>query len=550
MQRIFFICCFVFNTICLSAQKKTVTSSVTTLSKPKLVVGIVVDQMRWDFLYRYYNRYSETGGFKRFLNRGFSCENTMIPYAPTVTAAGHACIYTGSVPAIHGITGNEWWDRELGRAAYCSEDKSVQTVGSTTASAGEMSPRNMLTTTITDELRLATNFKSKIVGVAIKDRGSILPAGHSATAAYWYDGKTGNWITSTYYRNELPKWVKELNDKRIPDQYYAKGWNTLYPIASYTQSTADVKDYESKSLGATQAGFPYNLSNFIGKDYGKISGTPYGNSLTLDVAKAAIEAEELGNNSVTDFLALSFSSPDYIGHAFGPNSVETEDGYLRLDQELGDFFTYLDTRLGRGNYTVFLSADHGVAHIPGFNKEHKLPGKLFGGNKLENELNKQLKEKYGITELIVSTDNYQVTLHPAKLDSAKLNKEAVVEFLLPLILRDSGIANAFSIDKMYAEPLPEKQRTLFTNGFYRKRGGDIQLVLKPGYVAGWPTGTTHGLWNPYDTHIPLLFYGWGVTPGKTNREVYMTDIAPTVAALLKIQMPNGCVGQVIGEVLK
>jgi predicted AlkP superfamily pyrophosphatase or phosphodiesterase len=550
MQRIVWICLLIFCTGYLAAQKKTTNTNNPTLAKPKLVVGIVVDQMRWDFLYRFYERYSETGAFKRFLNRGFTCENAFIPYAPTVTAAGHTCVYTGSVPAIHGIAGNEWWDRELLRTVYCSEDKSAQTVGSTTASAGEMSPRNMLTTTLTDELRLATNFKSKVIGVAIKDRGSILPAGHSATAAYWYDGKTGNWITSTYYMTELPKWVKELNEKKLADQYYSKGWNTFYPIGTYTQSTADVKQYESKSLGATQAGFPYSLNGFIGKDYGKISTTPYGNTITLDMAKAAIEAESLGANTATDFLAISFSSPDYIGHSFGPNSVETEDGYLRLDKELGDFFTYLDTRLGKGNYTVFLSADHGVAHIPGFNKENKLPGKLFGGNKLENELNKKLKEKFNITELIASTDNYQVTLHPAKLDSARLKKEDVVEFLLPLILKDSGIANAFSIDKMYAEPLPEKQRTLFTNGFYRKRGGDIQLVLKPGYVAGWPTGTTHGLWNPYDTHIPLLFYGWGINPGKTNREVYMTDITPTIAALLKIQMPNGCVGQVIGEAIK
>lgn len=532
------------------AQNKANLKPQSGLSRPKLVVGIVVDQMRWDFLYRYYNRYSETGGFKRLLMRGFSCENTLIPYAPTVTAAGHTCVYTGSVPAIHGIAGNDWWDREAGRDMYCSEDKSVQTVGSSTTMAGQMSPRNMLTTTVTDELRLATNFKSKVIGIAIKDRGSILPAGHSATAAYWYDAKTGNWITSTYYMNELPKWMQAVNSKKLPDQYYAKGWNTLYPINTYTQSTADGKTYEAKPLGATQTGFPYVLSEFAGKDYGKISSTPYGNSLTLDVAIAVLEAEKLGMSGVTDFLAISFSSTDYIGHAHGPNSVETEDAYLRLDKELGDFFVLLDNRLGRGNYTVFLTADHGVAHVPGFNAENKLPGSVFNSNRLENELNKQLKEKYGVERLIVSTDNYQLTLHPGKLDSAKLTKQQVIDFLLTQIRKDSGIANAFSIDQMYAEPLPEVQRKLFSNGYFRKRGGDIQLILKPGWVAGWTTGTTHGLWNLYDTHIPLLFYGWGISPGKTTREVYMTDIAPTVAALLKIQMPNGCVGQVINEVIK
>jgi predicted AlkP superfamily pyrophosphatase or phosphodiesterase len=550
MLRIICICMLMLSICFLQAQNKANTKPVSKLPRPKLVVGIVVDQMRWDFLYRYYNRYSETGGFKRLLNRGFSCENTLIPYAPTVTAAGHTCVYTGSVPAIHGIAGNDWWDREAGRDMYCSEDKSVQTVGSTTIMAGQMSPRNMLTTTVTDELRIATNFKSKVIGIAIKDRGSILPAGHSATAAYWYDGKTGNWITSTYYMNELPKWVQAVNNKKLPDQYYAKGWNTLYPINTYTQSTADVKTYESKPLGATQTGFPYMLTEFTGKDYGKISSTPFGNSLTLDIARAALEEEQLGMNNVTDFLAISFSSPDYIGHAHGPNSVETEDGYLRLDKELGDFFVLLDSRLGRGSYTVFLTADHGVAHVPGFNMENKLPGSVFSSNRLENELNKQIKEKYGVERLIVSTDNYQVTLHPGKLDSSKLVKQEIIDFLVTQIRKDSGIANAFSIDHLYAEPLPDMQQKLFSNGYFRKRGGDIQLILKPGWVAGWPTGTTHGLWNLYDTHIPLLFYGWGISPGKTNREVYMTDIAPTVAALLKIQMPNGCVGQVINEVVK
>jgi predicted AlkP superfamily pyrophosphatase or phosphodiesterase len=550
MPRIICICILVLSISFSHAQNKTNIKPLASLPRPKLVVGIVVDQMRWDFLYRYYNRYSETGGFKRFLNRGFSCENALIPYTPTVTAAGHACVYTGSVPAIHGIAGNDWWDREAGRDMYCSEDKSVQTVGSSTTMAGQMSPRNMLTTTVTDELRIATNFKSKVIGIAIKDRGSILPAGHSATAAYWYDGKTGNWITSTYYMSELPKWVQQINNKKLPDQYYAKGWNTLYPINTYTQSTADVKTYEAKPMGATQTDFPYMLSEFIGRDYGKITSTPYGNNLTLDVARAALEAEQLGMNDVTDFLAISFSSTDYIGHAHGPNSVETEDAYLRLDKELGDFFALLDGRLGRGNYAVFLTADHGVAQVPGFNMENKLPGSLFSFNRLENELNKQIKEKYGVERLIVSTDNYQVTLHPAKLDSSKLVKQQVVDFLVTQIRKDSGIANAFSIDQLYAEPLPDMQRRLFSNGYFRKRGGDIQLVLKPGWVAGWPTGTTHGLWNLYDSHIPLLFYGWGISLGKTNREVYMTDIAPTMAALLKIQMPNGCIGQVIGEALK
>ncbi|HEV7780509.1 MAG TPA: alkaline phosphatase family protein, partial [Chitinophagaceae bacterium] len=281
------------------------------IQRPKLVVGIVIDQMRWDYLYRFYDRYAPNGGFKRMLNQGFSCENTLIPYAPTITACGHSTLYTGAVPAISGITGNFWWDRDQARSVYCTEDKTVNTVGSTSA-LGKMSPKNMLVTSICDELRLATNFKSKVIGIAIKDRGGILPAGHSANAAYWYDNTTGNWITSTYYMNELPKWVSDLNAKGLVNKYYEQGWDLLYPAATYTQSTADEKSYEGKPFGNT---FPYDLKKFIGKDYGKISTTPMGNTLTAEMAKAAIVEEKLGADNITDMLTISFSSPDYIGHS-------------------------------------------------------------------------------------------------------------------------------------------------------------------------------------------------------------------------------------------
>ncbi len=281
MQRLKTVTLLLLISISLQAQQN--------VARPKLVVGIVVDQMRWDYLYRYYERYDANGGFKRMLNQGFTCENTMIPYAPTVTACGHSAIYTGAVPAISGITGNIWWDREQMRAVYCVEDKTVNTVGSSTA-LGKMSPKNMLVTSICDELRLATNFRSKVVGVSLKDRGSILPAGHSANAAYWYDNSAGNWITSTYYMNDLPKWVNDFNNQKLTDKYYQQGWNLLYPANTYVQSTEDEKKYEAKPFGAA---FPYDLTKFSGKDYGKIATTPMGNTLTAEFAKAAVTAEQL-----------------------------------------------------------------------------------------------------------------------------------------------------------------------------------------------------------------------------------------------------------------
>jgi len=519
------------------------------IPRPKLVVGIVIDQMRWDYLYRYYDRYDANGGFKRMLNQGFSCENTLVPYAPTVTACGHSTIYSGTVPAISGITGNFWWDREQQRSVYCTEDKSVNTVGSS-STQGKMSPKNMLVTTICDELRLATNFKSKVIGVAIKDRGGILAAGHSANAAYWYDNSVGNWITSTYYMNELPKWVTDFNNQKIVDKYYQQGWNLLYPLASYVNSTTDEKSYEAKTLGGNK--FPYDsLKKYIGKDYGKISTTPMGNTLTTEFAKAALVGEQLGADNITDFLAISFSSPDYIGHSYGPNSIESEDAFLRLDKELGSFLDFLDSKVGKGQYTVFLSADHGVIQTPEFLIENKLPGGRVFMTTVTNNLNKELAEKYKISKIIVSDENYQMHLNHPSLDSAKVDEEEIIKWIIKRLSTEPGVDRAFALEELNETPLPATIRKMINNGYYPRRNGEVQIILKPGYIDAFSnTGTTHGLWNPYDTHIPLLWYGWGIKQGKTNRETYMTDIAPTIAAMLRIQMPSGSVGHVITEVLK
>lgn len=536
------------------SQKITNTSQATTnsanISRPKLVVGIVIDQMRWDYLYRFYPVFKSNGGFKRFLNGGFSCENTFVPYTPTVTAAGHTCVYTGSVPAIHGIMGNEWYDRLQQKTVYCSGDDSVTSVGSND-DLGKMSPRNMLTTTVGDELRLATNFRNKVIGVAIKDRGAILPAGHAANAAYWYDNKTGDFITSTYYMQQLPQWVQAFNSRKMVDSLYKLNWNTLLPKETYLQySGADEEPYENKPLGGTQKAFPYNLANFAGKDYGKIASTPYGNTLTAAMAEAAILGEQLGKSGVTDMLTVSFSSPDYIGHAFGPNSWEQLDDYVRLDDVLGGFFDFLDAQVGKGNYTVFLTADHAVAHVPNFSIEHKLPGGAFKGDAIINGLKTLLKSKYNTDKLIEADENYQVYLNDNLIDSAHLDRKDISDFIVSYLLKQDGVINAFALNNLMTVPLNAKQRDMFANGYLPTRSGDIQIVLKPGYVSGNGNGTSHGLWNPYDSHIPLLWYGWGISKGKTNRETYMTDIAATTAALLHIQMPNGCVGKVIEEVIK
>src|SRR5471030_2810888 len=408
---------FIAVAINVSAQtkKKVATTPVKTaeastdVPRPKLVVGIVVDQMRWDYLYRYYSRYNNNG-FKRLLNEGFSCENTYIDYIPTVTAAGHSCVYTGSVPALNGIAVNDFIIQATGKSMYCTDDSTVRSVGAV-STAGKMSPRNLLTTTVTDELRLATNFQSKVIGIALKDRGGILPAGHTADAAYWFDDKSGNWITSTYYMKTLPKWVNDFNDQKLAETYLKSDWTPLYPIDTYLQSTPDNSKYEGKFKGTDAPTLPVKTSALYKGNLGLIRSTPYGNTISFDLAVAAVNCEQLGQHDVTDFLALSLSSTDYIGHQFGINAVETEDTYLRFDRELATFFTYLDAKVGKGNYTVFLTADHGAAHNTAFLNDHGIPAGVWDDGAALKDLNKFLSDKYKTEELVLSLANYQVNFN-------------------------------------------------------------------------------------------------------------------------------------------
>lgn len=521
------------------------TAVAQTNEKPKLIVGIVVDQMRWDYLYRYYDRY-ESGGFKRMLGDGFSCENTFISHLPSYTAVGHSTIYTGSVPAIHGITGNDWPDQVTGRKWYCTEDSTVQSVGSS-SSAGKMSPRNLLASTITDELRLATNFRSKVVGVSLKDRASILPAGHTPNGAFWLDDSNGSFITSTYYMNELPAWVKNFNAKKEPEQLMSKPWETLYPIGTYAQSSEDNVAWEGTFSGEKAPIFPHQMKDVYKKEPGNLRSTPSGNTLTLDFAKAAVDGYDLGNGTATDFLTINCASTDYVGHKYGPNAIEVEDTYLRLDKDLSSFFSYLDKKVGKGNYLVFLTADHGAAHAIKFMQEHHLPSGQVESRKLVAGLDSALTKRFGVSKLVSSFMNYHVSYDKAKIAASNLDYDAVKKASIQYFEAQPGIQFAADLDNIGNNPLPEPINTMAINGYNRKRTGSVIVIPEPGWFEGSLKGTTHGNWNPFDIHIPLVFMGWHVKHGATNETVHMTDIAATLAAMLHIQMPSGCVGKpVIG----
>lgn len=531
---------FIFPSSYVNAQK-------AQLSRPKLVVGIAIDQMRWDYLYRYNSRYGE-GGFKRLLKDGFSCENTLINYLPSYTAVGHTVIFSGSIPAIDGIVGNDWIDQQTGKHWYCTEDPTVQTVGAA-GGAGEMSPRNMLVSTVTDELRVATNFHSKVVGISLKDRAAILPAGHTANAAFWFDDASARFITSTYYMQDLPEWVKKFNAQEEPAKLVSKGWNTLYPVNTYTQSTTDKVSWEGAYNGETSPVFPHAVNQFYQKNHGVIRSTPFGNTLTLKFAEAAINGYALGQGTATDFLTINCASTDYVGHQFGPNSIEIEDTYLRLDKDLASFFKFLDQKIGKGNYLVFLTADHGAAHAIGFMKEHNIPADFLKESDMIKQLNATLNRQFGVEKLVLSGMNYHINYDMKKMKEHHLDDEAVKKATVDFLREQPGVQYAVDIDHIGEAPVPEPLKTMIINGYNRKRCGPVIIIPEPGWFSGHgTTGTTHGNWNPFDTHIPLIFMGWGIHHGASNRTVHMTDITPTVAALLHIQMPNGCVGSPITEV--
>lgn len=519
------------------------------LERPKLVVGLVVDQMRWDYLYRFYNKYGNDG-FKRLLNTGYSLNNVHIPYVPTVTALGHTCIYTGSVPAIHGIAGNDWTDKETGKNVYCTTDESVKPVGTNNAKVGSHSPKNLWSTTITDELRMATNFQGKVIGVSLKDRASILPAGHTPNGAFWFDDSTGDFITSSWYMNDLPQWVKTFNAQKMPEKLVANGWNTLLPIDQYTESSPDNSSWEGLLGSAKTPVFPYsNLAADYKDKKDNIRYTPFGNTLTLKLAEAAVDGEKLGGDDVVDMLAVNLASTDYAGHKFGPNSIEVEDVYLRLDQDLAQFFNYLDSKVGKGQYTVFLSADHGGAHSVGFLQEHKITTGFFGDG-MEKNINDKLKEKFGVDKLINAIDNYQIYFDRKLLKENKLDLDAVRDFTIQEIENDPNDLYAVSVTKVQESTIPEPIKQRIINGINRQRSGDIQLISHDSMLPPYSkTGTTHSVWNSYDAHIPLIFMGWGIQHGESNKAYFMTDIAPTVSSLLKIQFPSGNVGNPITEVI-
>lgn len=514
---------------------------------PRLVVGIVVDQMRYDYLTRFWNKYGEDG-FKRIINEGFNFKNNHFNYIPTYTGPGHASVYTGTGPENHGIIGNDWYNKFEERMVYCAGDENVEPVG-TSSSAGRMSPHRMIVTTVADENRLFTQMRGKTIGIALKDRGAVLPAGHTANAAYWFHGKNeGNFISSSFYLKELPQWVEDFNASGQVDSY-RRTWETLEDINTYVESGPDESTYEGGYRGSFT--FPYDINELASQNnpYELLKETPFGNSITTDFAIAALDGEDLGVDSNTDFLTISYSSTDYVGHNFGVNSKEVQDAYMRLDKDVARLLEALDDKVGKGNYTLFLTSDHGGVDVPAYLESVKIPSGYFSHSEFEEKMNDFVDANYDGADLIEKVSNYQVFFNYEAIREEDITALELETSLSHFLLQYPQINKVFTRSQLQSASFDQGTASLIQKGFNQKRSGDVIIVLDPSVISYSITGSTHGSGFSYDTHAPLLFFGNGIKQGSSTVRTEIIDIAPTISALLGISFPNGHTGRPLAELL-
>jgi predicted AlkP superfamily pyrophosphatase or phosphodiesterase len=516
--------------LCLGLLLGIALCSGAEVPKPKLVVGIVVDQFRYDYLTRFRADYH--GGLDQLLTQGADFTNAFYAQVPTVTAVGHSIFMSGAMPAVSGIVGNAWYDHESGKVVTSVCDWDVKIVGGAQEQEGPKctdadpaSPKRLLVSTVGDELRNA-HPESKVIGVSIKPRAAILPSGHRAAGAFWLDDVTGNFITSSFYVNELPAWANAFNAHKLPSQYVNRSWE----------------------------GFPkwsFHAPAGSKMPYAKLAAGPWGNELIEQFAEAAIAGEQLGQHGSTDLLTVSFSSNDYVGHAVGPDAPEVKDMAIRTDQLLGKLFQFLDSKVGLKNVLIVLSADHGVATIPSMDKAEKMPGG-YVTESVEKVVDRALTEKFGYADWTIpgggETNLYlnHTIIQNRKIPEAEIYSVARTALLLNPLLH---VARVYTRDQLENGVAGDFIARAEMNGFNPKRSGDIAVVLEPGYLPGH-SGTSHFSPYAYDRHVPVLFMGPGIKPGRYDGTIQPNDIAPTLASMLDIQTPSGSSGRVLTEMLE
>lgn len=540
-------------------------SALYAQQQPRLVVGIVVDQMRYEYLFKYEAHYGEDG-FKRLLRDGYSFQENYCNYTPTMTAPGHATIYTGTTPALHGIIGNSWFARERGEEISNVDDMSVTLVGSAIPNPYGVSPVHLLQQTIVDQLELATGGKARTLSLSLKDRGAIQPGGHSVDAAYWYDWESspGYFVSSTYYMKELPKWVERFNEDNHADRYLAQPWETLKPLVEYRESEPDNSPYELAIAGKETPTFPYdfNLVKPLYENrpgfYKYMLGIPAGNTLLREFAETAIDRERLGRDAVTDMLCISFSVPDAAGHTYGTESVELQDIYMRLDRELANLMNTLDQRVGIGNYLLMLTSDHGSTPPVSYLHHQGLPAGLAPIPKFRQDLMFYLAKKYTAQDWILHFGEDQIYLNHQHIAEKGIPLETFQEDVATFMRQQPGVHLALTASELSRKPVLTGVGAKILAGFYPDRSGDVLLAYEPGVQPTFNfrlqvedvKGSGHGSAYPEDSHVPLLWYGLGISPGQSTREVNPTAIAPTLSRLMGIPAPKGSTGESLFEIFE
>lgn len=503
----------------------------------KLVIGLVVDQMRADYLFRFQNEFGK-GGFNRLMKEGVHCTNVHYNYMPTYTGPGHASIFTGATPKDHGIIANNWHDPNRKGSMYCVMDDDAKAVNGNKY-ASKRSPKNLLIPTLGDAIRLSTQFEGRSYGISIKDRSAILPVGFSANHAFWYDHKNdGAFISSSYYQDTVPEWLTRFNEKKPALSYLNQNWEALYDYEKLYH-LKDERPGEWHWKGKENTSFPYDLKQLALDNKGAkmLSYTPFSNDLLVDLAENLITAEQLGQRNTTDFLSLSFSSPDKIGHLFGPNSWEIADNYIRLDQTIERLLNYLDTHVGKGKYVLFLTADHAVAPMPDYLQAHQIPAGRISEEAWQVELIEACQNHFKLN-LIENLSNQQVFLNETLIQTHQMDRKEVLDWVKAYFLTKTEVHSVY---------FPEEQMPMeLYNGYYAKRSGDVLFTLLPNYFFSENLeATTHGTSYRYDTHVPLLFYGGAVKPAVNSQLIYITQIVPSICNYLNITPPASAAQEII-----
>lgn len=529
------------------------TANAQQADSPKLVVGIVVDQMCYEYLYRYYDKFCD-GGIRMLMDEGTNCRNVRYNYIPTYTGPGHASIYTGTTPSNHGIVANDWYSREDKAEVNCVEDSTAMTVGSD-SKYGKFAPTRLKANTITDQLKL-TYPNAKVVSMSIKNRGAILPGGHLSDGSYWYDFDSGKFITSTFFTDEMPGWVTKFNNEKQVDKYLKQTWEPIMELDAYGESGPDNRPYEHLLPGKTTPTFPYDLKEMT-KDslnYGLFVYTPFANTYLTDFAIEAMKAEEMGKDNQTDMLCISYSTPDIIGHAFGPYSVEIEDTYVRFDLEIKKLIKEIEDQVGK-DYVVFLTADHAVVPVPQFLTDHKLPGGYFFVDEHLTDLKQKLTAKFG-DSLVEHQDNLNIYLNHDVIKAKGIDLIEAQNFISNEVQMWKGVKRSFTASQLYGASTDAEWMDMVRKGVHHEESGDVVFILEPGYLPkssnydGHQKGTSHGSAFSYDTHVPLLWYGKNVPDQELFEDMEITSIAATLTHMLFLQRPNALTGLPILPLLK